>query len=244
MERVQEQTEMWVRSVQLPQETETYKPVSHADLIDVLESSLLERGLMAYQKKYITARNGQELHGDWILKRQDQTVEQLQRGDTAMGISFVNSYNKHLKLELVPGLRILVCGNGMMSKTAIATFDRKHTGDINLEFPIFIQNSLEKIDPMFEILNSNLSRLKEIQISERIMSELAGRLFIQENILSSEQMSMLKREIEKPSFSQFIVNNAYSFYQHVTYALKNSHPSEVIDKYTGVHDFITKEFSL
>jgi hypothetical protein len=243
-ERIKEQTETWVKSIQLPQETDSYKPVSHGSLIDTLEFKLLEKGLIPYQRKYFTAKNGQELHGDWILKKTDQTIEQLNVGSTTVGISFINSYNKHLKLEIVPGLRVLTCGNGAMSKTAISTFDRKHTGAVNEEFLIFIQNSLEGLDELTNMMNTILNKAKQVQINRKIMSELAGRLFIDKEIITSEQLSILKNEIYKPSFNQFVPENVYSFYNHCTWAARNSHPSEVIDRYTGIHEFITNEFSL
>lgn len=237
-ERVVENTEMFVRSIQLPQQTQSYSPVSHGDIIDNLEQFLLEKELVPFKKRYITAKNGQEIYGDWILKRVDQTIENLQQGDTTLGIGFVNSYNKHLKLEITPGIRVLICGNGAMSKTNIATFERKHTGDINIEFPIFIQNSLENINVLFEKMNEDFNKLKEININKKLMSELAGRLFIQEEIISSEQMSLLKKEIISPTFSQFIPDNGYSFYNHCTYSIRNSHPSKIIDKYVGIHEFV------
>ena len=136
----------------------------------------------------------------------------------------------------------IVCGNGAMSKTDIMTFDRKHTGDINIEFPIFIQNSLDDLDVLYNKMMMNFAKLKEVQLDRKLMSELAGRLFIEHDIISAEQMSTLKKEIEKPSFPQFIPENAYSLYQHTTYSIRNSHPSEIIEKYTNVHEFFEQEF--
>jgi hypothetical protein len=241
-ERVTDQTEMFVRSIRIPSQTETYSPVSHGDVIDELELSLKEKGLVPFKKKFITAKDGQELFGSWMLKGINDDVETVQKGDQVLAINFVNSYNKHLKLSIVPGIAVIVCGNGAMSKTAVSTFSRKHTGDINIEFPIFIQNSLENLDTLYQNMILNFAKLKEVQLDKKLMSELAGRLFIEHDIISSEQMSMLKREIEKPTFEQFIPQNAYSLYNHTTYSLRNSHPAEIIEKYTNVHEFFEQEF--
>jgi hypothetical protein len=239
-ERIKEQAETWVRSIQLPEETDSYKPVSHGSLIATLESKLLEKGLIPTQKRYSTAKGGQELFGMWALGDRDS----MQVGDQQLAINFVNSYNKHLKLSLIPGLLTKICSNGAMSRMAIATFDRKHTGSINEEFPIFIESSLEGMHTLYEKMLSDFAKLKEVSLNKKLMSELAGRLFIKEDLITAEQVSLLKREIEKPTFDQFIPENAYSFYQHCTWSIRKSSPSEVIDRYTGIHEFITHEFAL
>src|SRR3972149_9617161 len=118
-ERVTDQTEMFVRSIRIPSQTETYSPVSHGDVIDELELSLKEKGLVPFKKKFITAKEGQELFGTWMLKNVNQSTEQVQAGDTCLIVSAINSYNKHLKLQIIPGIGVIVCGNGAMSKTVL-----------------------------------------------------------------------------------------------------------------------------
>jgi hypothetical protein len=241
-ERITDQTEMFVRSVQIPEQTKTYTPVSHGDVIDELRRCLLERNLVSFKERYTTAKNGQEVFGSWMLKGINDPIELVQAGDQVLNISFVNSYNKHLKLSLVPGIATVICSNGMMDRSAVAIFDRKHTGDIQLEFPIFIQNSIADLETLYNKVVGQFTKLKEVQLNKKLMSELAGRLFIEHDIITSEQMGILKREIEKPSFIQFTPENAYSMYQHVTYALRNSHPSEIIEKYINTHEFFEQEF--
>ena len=70
------------------------------------------------------------------------------------------------------------------------------------------------------------------------MSELAGRMFIEENILQANQLSILKKEIHKPSFDYGgIGNSAYELYQHVTHALKGAHPLKSSKQFVKTHEF-------
>lgn len=241
-ERIKEETEQFIRSVQLPQATDSYSPVAHGDIIDVLEQNLLERNLVPHKKKYVVSKNGLEVYGNWILKQVGQDIELLDPGDQMISINFINSYNKKLKLELCGGVSTCICSNQAMRQSDLQSFERKHTGDINIEFPIFIQNSLENLDEMFIKFQEQFASLREVNLNKKLMSELAGRLFIQHDIITSEQMSLLKREIENPSYPQFIPETAYSFYQHTSFSINRSHPSDILQRYTDVHEFFEQEF--
>ena len=241
-ERVQLQTEEWIKSVSVPQATNTYIPVSNSELIETLQSNLESIGLFPVKKRYVTSNHGNEVFGDWQLSREGDPLlikERYDVGDMTFGVSFVNSYDKKLKLEIIPGIRVCICSNQAMSKNGVATFDRKHTGDVGIEFPIFIQNSLEKLDVLYTSFQDAFNRLQNVTISKKVMSELAGRMYIQEDIITSEQMSVLKKEINKSTFSQFNGDNGFNFYQHCTFAARNSHPSEMIDRYVDIHEFVT-----
>ena len=242
-ERVQNQTEEWIKSVPVPQATNTYVPISNTELINTLQSNLEDIGLYPVKKRYTTSNHGMEVFGDWQLSREGDPLllkEKYDAGDMHFGVSFVNSYDKKLKLEIIPGVRICICSNQAMSKSGVATFDKKHIGNVGVEFPIFIQNSLEQLDVLYTNFQEAFNKLRGVSINKKVMAELAGRMYVQEDIITSEQMSLLKKEINKSTFSQFDGDNGFNFYQHCTYAARNSHPSEMIDRYVNIHEFVTE----
>ena len=242
-ERIRFETENFIKNITVPSITNTYSPVSNSDLIDSLEESLNIKGYNILKKEYVIGARGNEVYGNWILSSAEggdifTRKERYEPGDMQLAIGFQNSYDKKLKLKIVPGVRVCICSNQAMSRSNISIFEKKHTGDINLEFPIFIDNSLGELDTMYNNFKDAFDRLSQVQINKKIMSELAGRLYIQEDIISSEQVSILRKEIINPTFAQFSEDNGYNFYQHCTYSIRKSHPNEIIDKYTKVHDFV------
>jgi hypothetical protein len=66
-------------------------------------------------------------------------------------------------------------------------------------------------------------------------AEFAGRMFIEDELVNSTQLSILKKEI---NFSEnFKDENVRCFYNHVTEALKKTHPSQVMSSHLEVHKY-------
>jgi hypothetical protein len=68
-----------------------------------------------------------------------------------------------------------------------------------------------------------------------------GRLFIDENLIDSSQVSCIKNEIDKPSYDYKEYNTAWTFYNHVTHALKKSHPRSWMSDQQKFHQFMISE---
>ena len=86
--------------------------------------------------------------------------------------------------------------------------------------------------------------LQEIALTKEQYAELRGRLYIIDKIIIPTQLSIISKEIDQPTFKDFEDLNAWSLYNHVTYSLKNSHPSTYLDQHTEFHNFIEREFQL
>jgi len=87
--------------------------------------------------------------------------------------------------------------------------------------------------------------MKEIIIDSKRQAELLGVLFAEYEILTTEQISLVKQQMEKPSyFYNGDVNSLWSFYNHVTFALKKSHPRNWMEDQRKLHWFLSMEFDL
>lgn len=221
--------------VELPQATSTYSPVSHRAIIETVEEQLDRHGLIISDETYNSARNGQQLIGYMDIKHSDDN-------DLGMRIAFRNSYDKSMSAAFLAGSMVWICSNGMVSSEL--QYVRKHTGSISQELEEKVINTINTLDNHFRTTLKYREVMKEIEVNKKLSSELAGRMFIEEGILSSEQMSILKKEINDPSFDAFRDENLWSLYNHTTYGLKKAHPLHYIQDHLNVHNFYEKEFSL
>jgi hypothetical protein len=87
-------------------------------------------------------------------------------------------------------------------------------------------------------LREDKEQMKLKLLDKRQMAELAGRMFIEEKILTANQMSELKKEIYHSE--HFKGETLWDFYDHSTHALKKSHPGQIISNHTRVHNFVIK----
>jgi len=57
-------------------------------------------------------------------------------------------------------------------------------------------------------------------------------------------LSVIKKEIIQPTFEPFKYENLWSFYNHVTFALKEDHPSTYLQTHKKFHGFVEEQFGV
>ena len=220
-----------IMEVPVPSPTRTYSPVSHESIIKTTLDSLNDHNLVVTNKQYQVAANGELLTGTYVIETPDSDFKRM--------ISFINSYNKTRKLGFVTGLQTFVCQNGCISGDF--SFSKKHMGTVGLEIVDAVVNQISNIDTEYENLKKWFKKAQLQPLDKRDMAELAGRMFIEQDILQANQLSVLKKEINKPSFDYGGLNNtAYDFYQHITHSLKGAHPLKASKQYVKSFDFINE----
>lgn len=219
----------------LPLKTETYSPVPHRIVIETILEQLDKANMTIVTENYSLARDG----------KQARATFQFTGGDNEMtpSLTFQNSYDKSLPLAAALGMKVIVCSNGMVMGD-MGAFKRKHTGNILNEFIESISINIAEAGRSFEEMRRQRERMKEIEITKRTCAELIGRLYIEEALVGSQQMSIIKREIENPSFQYGVDGTVWNAYNACTVALKEGNPSQYLQQHTDLHRFISKEYEL
>ena len=84
--------------------------------------------------------------------------------------------------------------------------------------------------------------MKTHNLSITAQSELLGRLFVEEKLIDSQQIGIVKSEIEKPSFNYGVdPDTAWMFYNNVTHAFKQTHPRNWMNYQSKFHKFMMGE---
>jgi len=97
----------------------------------------------------------------------------------------------------------------------------------------------------YDMLLDAKNAMKKITLSTRKKAELLGILFSDISILTTEQASIVKQQIEKPSYYYSGgADTLWAFYNHVTVALQQSHPRTWMEDQRLLHWFIESEFDL
>ena len=135
-----------------------------------------------------------------------------------------------------------ICSNGVVSGEI--QYVRKHTGSVVQELNSKIINTINQLDEHFQKIIRQSEQLHNIEMSKEQYAELIGRLFIIDKVVIPTQLNIISREIDEPSFEDFRDMNAWSLYNHVTYSLKESHPTTYLQQHTEFHSFMEREFQL
>jgi hypothetical protein len=223
-------------NAELPQQTRTYKPISHQQLMDLTLESIYQAGFELDQEIYSGARDGQIGNGRYTIKNVADSEMQLQ-------IGWQNSYDKSLSLKFAIGTRIFICQNGCVSGD-FGTFKKKHKGDVQEFTPSAITEYIRRAGDVFQQIQKDKEGMKQIEMTKRTSAEIIGRMFLEEEIIQSTQLNIIKREMDNPSFDYGADGSMWQLYNHTTLAMKELHPSLWMNNHMKAHSFFVKESGL
>lgn len=216
--------------VQYPVETGTYIPILHKDLAELVLEHGNKEGFKVRNTNYDVAKGGNIMRGIFAFEGDDPAMD--------MQVGIVNSYDKTRVVTIGLGSQVFICQNGMVS--ADYTMKRKHTGSVKDDIKYMISESLKKLYDEYKRNIFVRDVLSDIDISKTKYASLIGRMYIEENIITSTQLNIVKREFEGSKL--FPEPTAWSMYNHVNQALKSGHPANYIDQHINLHNFMLKTF--
>lgn len=224
--------ELKVRNAPVTYKGNRYAPVQNSLIMDIIEEQCDRSNLIIDSKAFRTARNAQRVIADYTIKTDLDN-------EIGFMLSFGNSTDGSMAAVITSGAKTYICSNGSYYGDSFR-FKRKHINSVSdITDAVYQSINLLERDLLFQIDRKN--NMKLIELSKREMSELAGRLFIEEKILSPTQIARLKDEIEKPSFDYQSDNSLWEMYSHVTHVLKTSEPISYLPRYTKAGTFFQKE---
>lgn len=220
-------------SAPVPQQTKTYKPVSHRELMDLTLESIYQSGFELESQHYSTARAGNIATARYVINNVSDNEMKLQ-------IAWQNSYDKTASLKFAMGVKIMICSNGCVSGD-MGSFKKVHKGDIQTFTPAAITEYIKQGGEAFTLMQSDRDAMKNVDISSQAQAELLGRLFFEEQTIASSQLNIIKSELKSPTYDYGASGSVWELYNHVTFAMRETHPTHWMNNHIKVHNFF-KEY--
>jgi hypothetical protein len=216
----------------LPEQTRTYRPISHQQLMDLTLESIHKAGFKLGKESYTSARQGNVANGRFTIQNVADTEMQLQ-------IGWQNSYDKTLTLKFAIGTKVFICENGCVSGN-FGAFKKKHVGEIQTFAPATIIEHIKKAGDAFKRIQAERDAMKEIEITPRAQAELIGRMIIEERLIESTQLNIIRKELKAPTFDYGCPNSLWELYNYTTFAMKEVHPSLWMQNHIDAHKFFVE----
>lgn len=214
---------------ELPAQTRTYKPVSHEQLMDVTLEGIYKAGFKLDQEMYLSSNDHQIATGRYTISNVADSEMQLQ-------IGWQNSYNKQVSLKFAIGVQIMICSNGCVSGD-MGTFKRKHMGDVQEYTPQSIMEYVKTAGDSFRQIQSEREAMKNIELTKRQKGELIGRMIVEEGFISSSELNIIRKELQKPTHDYNAQDSLWELYQYTTFAMKETHPANWMSDHISAHSF-------
>jgi hypothetical protein len=218
---------------EVPQQTRTYKPITHQQLIDLTLESIQSAGFTLDKELYSSTPDGQVANGKFTISNVGDTEMQLQ-------IGWQNSYNKTLSLKFAIGAHIFICQNGAVHGD-MGSFRKKHMGSVQEFTPTAITDYIKQAGDTFRTMQTERERMKQIEVSKRTQAELIGRLLLEEKLITTMQVNQIAAELTNPTYDYGAPGSMWELYQFTTQTMKDTHPRFWINDHMQAHNFFVNE---
>jgi hypothetical protein len=229
--KIAECTKAHLVSVPLPNHGATYTVISHQSVMDYVYTELAAAGFGVVNEEYRCTADGQIAHGIYKLNYNNDP-------ELSMMFAWTNSYNKQVRFKCGVGGYINLTGTTMVCGD-MGSWARKHTGTADEETVKTIQEQIANAHMYYNQLCSDKESMKGITLNKRKQAQLLGILFAEYQILTTEQSSIVRQQMDRPSHVYADSNSLWAFYNYVTIALQHSHPKTWMEDQRVLHYFIS-----
>ena len=232
--KIKEYTRQDLIDVALPNHASTYTVISHKSVMDLSTKALEDAGFKITGENYRATHDGNIASAIYTLNYGDDP-------ELSMMFAWSNSYNKQMRFKCGIGAihttnkTTMVCGD-------MGSWARKHIGTADTETEDTIKEQVSLAKMYYNQLVSDKERMKEIILDRKKQAQLLGILFADEEVLTTEQASMIRQQMSRPTHTFTDNYSLWAFYNYVTLALQQSHPKTWMEDQRILHWFISEAF--
>lgn len=235
--RIAESSHDYLINAPLPEATDTYTVIPHGDVINKTREILGIKGYIIERELYKCTVGAKVAQGVYHLKHGNDP-------DMSMMFAWNNSYDKSQKFKCCIGAYVHASLSSII-KSDLNSWGRKHTGSADNEAFETITNQIENADAYFQQLLEDKEVMKQLTITEEKRAELLGRLYFVHELLSGEQLAIIKSEFTKPSYNYGSpADSLWTMYNAIIYALQKSHPKSWMSQQVMIHWFLCNQFNI
>ena len=220
----------YLTGIPLPVHADTYTVISHENVMDYSKTALINAGFTIEREEYRATADGQIAQG--VYRLHYGTDQEL-----SMMLAWTNSYNKQVRFKCGVGAYINTNGTVMVCGD-MGNWARKHTGTADTETIATITDQVTNAHMYYNQLVSDKNVMQTISMTKRKQAQLLGILFAEYQILTTEQASIVRQQMDKPSYVFADNNSLWAFYNYITLALQQSHPKTWMEDQRILHYFI------
>jgi hypothetical protein len=229
--KIKECSKAHLISVPLPDHGDTYTVISHESVIDHVYTELAQAGFGIVSEEYRATADGNIAQGIHVLQYNSDP-------ELSMMFAWTNSYNKQVRFKCGVGAYVNQIGTTMVCGD-MGSWARKHTGTADEETVATIKEQVANAQMYYSQLVADKNLMKDIKMNKRKQAQLLGILFAEYQILTTEQASIVRSQMDKPTHVFEDSSSLWAFYNYVTTALQSSHPKTWMEDQRVLHYFIS-----
>jgi hypothetical protein len=229
--KIQDCTKAHLISIDLPVHGDSYTVISHESVMDMSATALTTAGFIIADEEYRATADGNIAQGIYRLTYKNDP-------ELSMMFAWTNSYNKQVRFKCGVGAYINQTGTVMVCGD-MGSWARKHTGTADEETLKTITDQITNAQMYYNQLVTDKNAMKVVSMNKRKQAQMLGILFAEYQILTTEQASIIRQQMDKPSHVFEDTSSLWAFYNYVTLALQVSHPKTWMEDQRVLHYFVS-----
>jgi len=196
-------------AVPAPEQTSTWRPIPHYELVDMLDRVLAQNQIFIKREEFALRRDGAVLFGVLEL-----AYGETEEGTAALGLRTAN--DKSMSIQVCAGLQVLVCSNLAFRGDLIA-LRRKHTSGLNLREELSI--AALRFQDHYGRLVGEIASLKRRELPDVEAKALMHDVFA-EGLMPVRLLPAVSENYFEPKLADFEPRNAWSLHNAFTTVAK------------------------
>jgi Domain of unknown function (DUF932) len=215
--------------IRAPEGTKTHQPISHHEVVQVLEEALTFRYLKVVREEYAVSADGMKVFGIMELNSEFKGCR--------FAIGMRNSNDKTMRLALTVGYRVFVCDN-MAFSGDFTPLSHKHTNNFQLQDAISI--AVDRIHRSFAPLRKKVEIMRDLELTENQVRLLIYEAFLDRRIrgLPRQLMPLVHDYYFNPREESFFPRSLWSLSNAFTSAFKKLAPTKQFETTARLGSFL------
>lgn len=204
-----------LKAIPVPEGTRTHQPLSHFEIVEVLEEALSFRHLSIVKDEYAVSADGMKMFGVMDLN------SEFNSGRFSIGLR--NSNDKSMRLALTAGYRVFVCDN-MAFSGDFAPLLHKHTRNLELRDSISI--AVDRIHRGFGSMENQIESMQRFFLTDDDARLALYQAFVDGRIKAIPKylLPLVHENYFNPDREEFRPRNLWSLSNAFTSAFKQLAP--------------------
>ena len=217
-----------LRFLPVPEETRTYKPISHWDLVNTVKRVAEEKmpNLNLVRAKYGLTKDNLRLFGVHTYHVEGYNNEGL-------SVAFRQGLDRIVPVSGCAGQQTFVCDNMAMSGDEM--FLRRHTGEgLQEKVENLFGSIMDGGEEKFKCITAETETMRDVEMDDDRAWELTG-LLEGRGIVNQRSKKVIMQDWVTPRYEEFAGRNLYSYYNCLTQGLKHLPATNLIDAHSRAH---------
>jgi hypothetical protein len=189
--------------------TDTFKPIPHIELVQTMEKVLQRRGVDIVKEQYALRRDGSRLFGTFDLNYPGVA-------GTRAALGFRTANDKTMSIQIVAGLRVMVCDNLALRGDFIA-LKRRHTSGLVIMDEIVL--AMDRYEQHARTLRTDVETLQNSALTDTEAKALLHDVFMQE-AMAWRFFKNVSNEYFNPRHEEFAPRTKWSLHNAFTEVAK------------------------